>query len=165
MKRKSSWGTTRPTQRQLLDAMAIGGAMVRPPAFMSKAPRKSSGKKRSNPEAKIQMAIVAYLSRCCPEVMIASSFNGVHLSKGAMQMGYAKRQGLAVGDPDLRLSLPGGRTIFIEVKSEVGRLSDAQKTAHDKLTKLGFGVYVCRSIDDLREVINREGVPCREVQL
>ena len=74
----------------------------------------------------------------------------------------AKTQGLNSGDPDLRLSLPGGRTVFLEVKSDKGRVSEAQMYVHNKLRALGFGVYVVRSIDDVRKVIKAENIPCVE---
>lgn len=129
------------------------------PAFMKQTPRAPRTTPNKSPEASLQAAIVTYLARCCPAVLVASSGNGASLRGGAIAMARAKRGGLLAGDPDIRLSLPGGKTIYFEIKSETGKLSDAQKHTHNRLEKLGFHVYVIRSIEDLREVIRLEGIP------
>src|SRR6516164_5993050 len=45
------------------------------------------------------------------------------------------------GYPDFTVFLPHGRTIFIELKTETGRMSDAQMVVAYELGKLGF-LYV-----------------------
>lgn len=45
------------------------------------------------------------------------------------------------GVPDRLVCLPGGRAVFVELKSEGGHSTELQKRQQDKLRKLGFEVY------------------------
>jgi hypothetical protein len=51
----------------------------------------------------------------------------------------------------LALACPGGRILFIEVKTTTGYLSDEQAEIHVRLRGLGFTVRTCRTVDDLRQ--------------
>lgn len=44
------------------------------------------------------------------------------------------------GVPDRIVILPGGRTIYVELKTEVGRLSRIQKWQHDEIRRRGADV-------------------------
>lgn len=44
-------------------------------------------------------------------------------------------------------------TLFIEVKTEKGRLSDKQKEFRDKIEKLGGKYYLVRSFEDAKKII------------
>lgn len=65
-----------------------------------------------------------------------------------------------VGVPDRIVALPGGRIVFVELKTEKGRLSGRQKVQIERLTALGFEVrvlYGSRDVDEfLREVMPNE---------
>ncbi len=65
-----------------------------------------------------------------------------------------------VGVPDRIVALPGGRILFVELKTEKGRLSGRQKVQIKRLTALGFEVrvlYGSRDVDEfLREVMPNE---------
>lgn len=70
---------------------------------------------------------------------------------------YRKIRGLEKGTPDLQImhldsDLNLGITEFIEVKSKKGKLNENQKKMHVKLRKMGFQVYVIRSIDEAMEI-------------
>ena len=56
--------------------------------------------------------------------------------------------GLLKGIPDLIVLTPGGQALFLEVKSETGVVSDAQRKILLTLQSLGFSTAVIRSIDD-----------------
>ena len=58
-----------------------------------------------------------------------------------------KAMGMQPGQPDISLYLPGGRTVFIELKTEKGRVSDNQRERHELLKNLGFDVHVLRARD------------------
>lgn len=76
--------------------------------------------------------------------------NGQHKTK---KMAWImKGQGLRAGVPDLVLGFPGGRTIFVELKTGTVRVSQVQKEFHEELTRMGFEVHVVRSLDELMNV-------------
>jgi len=53
------------------------------------------------------------------------------------------------GWPDLQIHKLGV-TIFIEVKSEKGIVSELQKYRHKQLTEAGFFVFITKSLKDLQ---------------
>lgn len=58
---------------------------------------------------------------------------------------------IAVGVPgmaDLTLFADGGKTIFVEVKTSTGRLSDQQKRFKKAVEELGFEYLVIRSKEE-----------------
>lgn len=63
------------------------------------------------------------------------------------------------GVPDRIVVLPGGRVIFVELKTENGRLSSVQKFQTGILDRLGCEVRVLYGVDDvswfLREVMKQ----------
>ena len=52
--------------------------------------------------------------------------------------------GLYAGIPDRLLLLPGGRFVFVELKTDRGRVSLIQKVMHNRLAALGAPVEVVR---------------------
>lgn len=54
----------------------------------------------------------------------------------------AKATGLAPGEPDLSIYLPGARLLQIEYKTTDGVLSDDQIDAHAEIVSLGFDPVV-----------------------
>jgi len=74
----------------------------------------------------------------------------------------AKRGGVAVklrpppaGLPDRLVLLPWGRTVFIELKSESGRVSPAQSMWHARLIRLGYQVVTISSPVELDRLARR----------
>ena len=67
-----------------------------------------------------------------------------------------KKMGLKTGIPDLCFLVMGGKCFFIELKDEKGKLSDNQKFRIPILINLGFSVYVCRSLEEVKLVMERE---------
>lgn len=57
------------------------------------------------------------------------------------------------GIPDL-LALKNNKAIFIEVKSEKGKLSEIQKYRINELKNHGFEVHILNSTDNLELIIN-----------
>lgn len=64
-----------------------------------------------------------------------------------------KNMGVTAGVPDICVILKKGTTIWLEVKSEKGRLTDSQKEFHAKLLELNHKVYVVRSVEDVQEIL------------
>ena len=57
------------------------------------------------------------------------------------------------GYPDRICLLPGGVTIWVELKSKDGELKAIQKVRIDQLRKIGHTVYVCSSKAAIDEVL------------
>lgn len=58
------------------------------------------------------------------------------------------------GVPDRIIFLPGGKIYFIELKTEVGKLSKLQRLQIHRLKKLGHEVKVLYGMEDVKEFIN-----------
>jgi Holliday junction resolvase len=54
-----------------------------------------------------------------------------------------------VGVPDRIIILPGGEIYFIEVKTEIGKLSKLQRSQLKKITQLGAKAFTLYGIDDV----------------
>lgn len=77
--------------------------------------------------------------------LLHSSLNGVKLSKN--QAGRAKTQGMLSGVPDLFLPVPknGFHGLYIEMKSEKGRVTENQHWFLTNAESLGYKIAVCYS--------------------
>lgn len=64
-----------------------------------------------------------------------------------------KRMGQRAGTTDLVVALHGGKTIYIELKIQNGKLSEDQVTFAEDLAKRGHDAFICRSLDDFIEII------------
>jgi hypothetical protein len=69
-------------------------------------------------------------------------------------------QGVRAGLPDLCVVYRGS-TIFIELKTARGVLSEAQRQMHRKLGYCGCTVLVCRSLEGVECSLRELGVPLR----
>ena len=65
-----------------------------------------------------------------------------------------KAMGMQTGFPDLFLAVPsrGMHGLFIEMKSETGRLEPSQREMLALLSEQGYATAVCRSLDDFQRV-------------
>lgn len=70
-------------------------------------------------------------------------------------VGKNKRMGQKPGVTDTVIMLNNGVTLFIELKTKTGRLSEEQKKFGSELVKRGHHAYVCRSLDDFIEIIEK----------
>lgn len=67
-----------------------------------------------------------------------------------------KAMGMQTGFPDLFLAVPsrGMHGLFIEMKSETGRLEPSQREMLALLSEQGYATAVCRSLDEFSSVID-----------
>ena len=65
------------------------------------------------------------------------------------------------GVPDIAAPLPGGRTLWIEVKSGKGMVSDAQAAYHAKLRSRGHRVLIARTVRVVQDELEDLGVILR----
>jgi len=74
--------------------------------------------------------------------------------KGQVQrMMKLKSMGLRSGVSDLIVVLPN-KVVFLEVKAEKGKQSEAQKRFEEKVKSLGHDYFVVHSIEETMEVLN-----------
>lgn len=72
-----------------------------------------------------------------------------------------KAEGVKKGIPDLFFAYParGYHGLFIELKTESGRVSKEQKEMIERLSKVGYKAVVCRGWEDAKdEILNYLGV-------
>jgi hypothetical protein len=69
-------------------------------------------------------------------------------------------QGVRAGVPDL-IFISKGRAFGLELKSEKGELSNAQRAAHVALRDAGMRVEVARSLGEALEHLKDMGIPLR----
>ena len=114
-------------------------------------------------EYELHVSILSYLRIALPEG------SAIHHSpnEGAHKIAYRmkqKRQGVIAGWPDLEIFVPPAAwqsetvpwcPIFLEIKTQKGRVSDNQKAAHKLLTNCGCVVEVVRSIEETATVISQ----------
>lgn len=62
------------------------------------------------------------------------------------------------GVPDRLVALPGGRVVFVELKTETGKLSAIQRWRIDEMRALGLDVRLLRGWEEAR-VFAEEVVP------
>lgn len=60
------------------------------------------------------------------------------------------------GVPDRIIILPGGRVIFVELKTEIGRLAKVQKWQIEELRKRGAEIRVLKGMDQVLAFLEEE---------
>lgn len=110
--------------------------------------RAKSSKPRKSPERAIQVAVVRALKRYCkPEQAkwFAVPNGGYRHLYTAMKL---QAEGTQRGTPDLCFTLAGGRSAYLELKAEKGRLSEEQIKFRDDIAILGGLWAVAHSVDE-----------------
>lgn len=69
-----------------------------------------------------------------------------------------KRMGMQPGWPDFQIIGHGGQYIGIELKAGKGGLNPNQKALHPELKRCGAKVHECRSISEVLDVLEGEGL-------
>lgn len=82
-----------------------------------------------------------------PSFTIAGDMNGDYRSKRAAVK--ASATGIAAGDPDLRVYLPGGVLRLIEYKNAEGKPTASQKVRHPLLAALGHPVDTMKVVTEV----------------
>jgi hypothetical protein len=88
--------------------------------------------------------------------------NSIYTSKS--QAGKHKAQGMKAGVPDCAITLPEGKSLYIEIKFGRGNLSKAQKEIADLLDELKVPNYMLKTDnpytikDMVRSVLRENGV-------
>lgn len=68
-------------------------------------------------------------------------------ARGGLALKYSNGQ--ATGYPDRLVLLPGGRLVFVELKTKGRKPTKLQALRHEALRRIGFTVYVIDCVDAL----------------
>ena len=122
--------------------------------------------RRGTPEADLQRAVVQALRIALPRsAIIHHCANEVTEAgpRGAKRQAILVGMGVHAGFADL-IVISGGRVLFLEVKSQTGRLRKSQKVFRDAVVTQGFGWALVWSVDDALGALADHGFTSR-VQL
>lgn len=95
----------------------------------------------------IQCQAIQWIRQHTPYVCYAIPNGG---SRGRRQGAALKAEGVLAGIPDIHIP---ALTLFVEMKTSIGKVSPVQKKMHERLRNDGQTVEVCRSVDDVMRVV------------
>jgi len=119
--------------------------------------------RRSTPEADAQRAIVQALRVALPrDAIVHHCANEVTEagSRGQIRQSILVGLGVHAGFADL-IVISDGRVLFLEVKSQTGRLRKSQEVFRDTVCAQGFGWALVRSLDDALGALADSGFTSR----
>jgi hypothetical protein len=119
--------------------------------------------RRTTPEADAQRAIVQALRFALPrDAIVHHCANEVTEagSRGQLRQSILVGMGVHAGFADL-IVISGGRALFLEVKSQTGRLRKSQEVFRDTVCAQGFSWALVRSVDDALGALADNGFTSR----
>ena len=107
-------------------------------------------------EHSLQVTVLAYLTyNARSDVNVVAIPNAARRS---LRMGARmKAEGLQSGVADLCIMLPGGKVAWLELKTDRGRQSLAQKGFEAKCKRLGHPYALVRTLDEAIEALTHWG--------
>lgn len=128
------------------------------PSPSSAAPARKTKPRLENT---IQREIVAYLNAVLipPEFAYANANASRRTASGKASNAVP---GLYPGIPDLTVIAHGGRAFYLEVKNEIGTLSENQEAVIARFDKMRVPCAVVRSIADVKAALQHWKIPTRE---
>jgi hypothetical protein len=107
-------------------------------------------------EQDIQRAVVAhYRARTTRATYMFAVPNGGY--RRPIEAAIMKATGVTPGIPDL-IGIRDGRAFLLELKAEGGRLSDAQRLAHEELRAAGAEVATATGLDEALAWLEARGL-------
>lgn len=111
-------------------------------------------------ETTIQQSVVKFLREELP-----ASYKFFSIPNGGRRDritgAILKREGALAGAPDLQIVGPDGFCVFIEIKNEKGRLSEAQKVFRDWCGENRVPYAICRNKSDVQNVLMDWNIPLK----
>ena len=103
-----------------------------------------------------QQAVLHFTNNYClkrhePRLLIYSIPNE---SEDAWETQKKKNIGLLPGASDTVVCLPGGYSLYMECKTQIGVQSPKQKEFQDRIEALGFKYYIFRSVKQFYTILN-----------
>jgi hypothetical protein len=115
-----------------------------------------------NREAREQAAIISYIRTVAPALIAFHVPNGGWRTPA--EAARFRWLGVLSGVPDICIVGRDGVVRFIEVKSETGSLSLAQREMRDRLLAMRCPYVVARNVDDVRVAFKAWGIETREAK-
>lgn len=103
-------------------------------------------------ENKLQNSIVLYFNALYPDKRFAL-FCVNNNSIGGLKGAHMKALGVVAGVSDLILLGPDAKTYFIELKTDKGTQSPAQRWFQQNVVNLGYDYRVIRSLEEFKELV------------
>ena len=98
-------------------------------------------------------------------IRVALSASGIciRMNSGIFktETGATIKQGI-VGMPDLLWVGPDGKTAWIEVKTERGRVAENQQRFIERLQSMGHTAGIARSVPEAMQIIGKGEIRCRK---
>ena len=111
-------------------------------------------------EFQLQVAAADFLVWALPDDIIFTHIPmGEKRNKGTA--GKLKAMGVRPGWPDFEILIPNGVTLRIEMKTDKGVLSKAQEAFRERAQALGHLCYIARSVNQLQEILEYNGIALR----
>lgn len=107
-------------------------------------------------ESQLQQSCVLWFRYTYPvlqELLLSIPNSGIRSAKNASRM---KAEGMVTGAPDLMLAVARNNYygMFIEMKSDRGRLTKEQEAMLVRLKYQGYRIEVCNSLEMFQSIIN-----------
>lgn len=104
-------------------------------------------------EDRLQQQVFTYHWNNYPEQrgLLFMVYNG---AVNKVQGAQLKSKGMVKGVSDMVYLRPGGKPLFLELKTEKGRKSPAQKDWERKVTNAGYKYKLIRSLDEFKAIIS-----------
>jgi len=114
---------------------------------------KPQRKPQGHEESDIQQACIRWFDLVHPNKMLFAIPNGG--KRGKREAGILKAEGVRAGVADLFLMQGNGYAngLFIEMKTDTGKQSEAQKAFEQLCFVQNYKYFICRSFDDFQKVI------------
>ena len=112
-------------------------------------------------ESEIQRQIVDWIRYVAPECMVIAIPNAARRTSSGRAANAVP--GLTPGAPDLLVIRPKGETLWIEVKTPKGSVTEFQRKFHENLQARNHACAIVRSLDDVRNAFKALGIQTREV--
>jgi hypothetical protein len=117
--------------------------------------------KPSISEAALHRTVADFLSWMLLPPTVWTTFPAGWGKLGKATAGSLKGSGLKAGFPDILIFHMHG-VLGIELKTEKGKASPKQLELFSKLEKVNIPVRICRSLDDLEDILNSHKIPIRK---
>lgn len=126
---------------------------------IQETPPRPAQRKRGSPEGRIQSSCVAWFWNTYPqyrELYFCVPNENAREDSNASTGAIRRSMGVVKGVSDTILFLPRGgyHALCIEMKTETGRQSDAQRLWQSKVEAQGFRYEVVRSLEEFKRLIN-----------
>lgn len=109
---------------------------------------------RSREEFFLQKALVRMIESDYPLFRVSAVPNGG--SRNLREASNLKLMGVRAGEPDLILRLPEGAYWNLELKTDRGRLSPAQKKFREDCERLGHKYFIIKSVEQAAAMLGEE---------